>query len=94
MSGIVSTVPGGIKSIQRGTISVTATPGYTGSNTATITSVDTAKATIEYLGASGNDNNGVFGRCVLTNSTTVTGYISAATVGVIATVGYQVTEYY
>ena len=60
-----------VKSIQTGTITVSAT-----SQTATITSVDTAKAIVLPGGHSESDGaaalRGSFSRVVLTNATTVT----------------------
>ena len=77
MSGNLSSLSiggGQIKSIQRGVI---ASPG-----TATITSVNTSKSLLAYLGASAT---GAY--VVLTNSTTVTATGAA-------NVSYQVVEYY
>lgn len=77
--------PGVIKSVQRGTIIVT--------TTATITTVDTTKAIVDFLGFSSTvvsfdaqDQPNV----VLTNATTVTGTATAAG----ATVGFQIVEFY
>lgn len=79
----------GIKSIQRGTITIgnTAT-----SNTATLaTSVDPANSRIRYLGCGTNDNTSPEARVTLTNATTVT----ATRIGTSnnTTVSYEVTEY-
>jgi hypothetical protein len=84
----------GIKSIQRGTISIAA--GAT-SNTATITSVVTGNTRIKYLGYTANgtaDTPDI--ACILlalTNATTLT-----ATVGAVGTdtriVAYEVIEYW
>lgn len=93
----LSQFAGGIKSIQRGTISVTLTSGV-GSATATITSVNTSKSTIELLGASqsSNPSYGTYtdsrARVELTNSTTVTAFAAGANSPVV--VGYQVVEFY
>jgi hypothetical protein len=75
--------PGRIKSIQRGTIS--------GSATATITAVDTAKSILTNLGHSA-PGAGSIARLTFTNSTTIT-----ATNGGVdspGTTGFQVVEYY
>jgi hypothetical protein len=95
MSGIASTVSVGIKSIQRGTISITTSTG-TGSNTATITSVDTTKSEIQLLGGSGATTGTYSGflRIELTNATTVTAYYVGGTVGATIAIGYQVVEHY
>lgn len=79
-----------IKSIQRGVIVVTGA-----SNTATISSVNTNKSTLSFLGSdtNGSATNSVGpGRIELTNSTTVTatGYQSITGISV----GYQITETY
>lgn len=95
MSGIASTVSGGIKSIQRGTISVSVGAG-TGTATATITAVDTAKSEIQLLGGSGATSGTYSGflRIELTNATTVTAYYVGGGVGATIAVGYQVVEHY
>ena len=82
MTSLASLLGSGIKSIQRGTISVTAGS----SATATITAVNTAKTELRYLGAEVNA-----ARIALTNSTTVT----ATNAGVATVVvGFEVTERY
>lgn len=63
---------GGIKSIQRGTITIANTFG---TNTSTVTSVDTAKSELRFLGQTtnaGTDPANQIARLELTNSTTVT----------------------
>ena len=86
---------GGIKSIQRGTISLSA-GGGSASGTATITSVDTTKSEIQLLGASGVTAGAYSGflRVELTNATTVTAYYVGGGVGATISVGYQVVEHY
>lgn len=91
MSVFTQFAPNSIKSIQRGTISIT---GGNGSNTATITSVDTTKSLISFLGAtaySGAAADGQ-GRVELTDATTVTA--SRTNTNNSAVFGYQVVEYY
>lgn len=89
---VIEYYPGVIKSVQRGTITLATVT----SNTATITSVDTTKATLEMLGWNTNDtaNNPTNWdvRIVLTNATTITGTMgtASATVGL----GYQVVEWF
>lgn len=84
----------GIKSIQRGTITVSAAT----SNTATITSVDTTKTLISKLGSTTTVSVASYEpgrsecRVELTNATTVTAYKNTSTDSI--TVGYQVVEYY
>ena len=80
-------LPTGIKSIQRGTISLS-----TGSATVTITAVNTAKTELRHLGiASGTADLSGFARITLTNSTTIT----ANTNSVVATVvNWELTERY
>ncbi len=84
-----------IKSIQRGTISFTTSGGSSiSSSTATITSVDTAKAVIEFLGmttaSAGSEGSA---RVELTNATTVTAYCYQYGIAAAVVVGYQVVEY-
>lgn len=82
---------GGIKSIQRGTISIAA---LTTSATATITSVNTAKTELRYLGGGQLDGNGfaVFARVALTNSTTITATASSAP-NSACNVSWELTEF-
>lgn len=79
------------KSIQRGTISLGA--GVT-SLAATITSVDTSKSELRYLGVNGNAAavTDVICRLTLTSATQVTADRSAS--GNSAVVGFEVTEFY
>ena len=80
-----------IKSIQRGTIAITSAS----SNTATITSVDTAKTELRLLGYSVN-NTGTqqhVPRITLTNATTVTATRDTSA-GDTTTVSFELTEYY
>lgn len=95
MSTLGQFAGGGIKSIQRGTISVATTAGSS-SATATITSVDTSKSDIQLLGASGATSGSFSGftRAELTNATTVTAYYIGAGVSGNINVGYQVVERY
>lgn len=81
-----------IKSIQRGTIEITAGEGA--SDTATITAVVTAKTLLNYLGSSCDNDSHVNADCkiVLTNSTTVTASRSGNAGAV--TVSYEVIEFY
>ena len=67
----LSSLRSGIKSIQQGTITVA---NASASNTATISSVDTAKAVVMYGGHTGTANgvSACMGRATLTNATTVT----------------------
>jgi hypothetical protein len=81
---------GSIKSIQRGT--VTANGATTG--TATITSVNTAKTELRYLGFSSASAilDRINSRIDLTNATTVT--LTKATASDAATASFEVTEFY
>ena len=93
MSNLSQFSGGGIKSIQRGTITVTTSAGLA-TGTATITSVSTSKSMIILLGTrfTANDYGNVNCRLELTNSTTVTAYVNAA--GAALEIGYQVVEFY
>ena len=82
---------GGVKSVQRGTITVS---GTSQTNTATITAVDTSKSMISFTGFSGGamstyDN---WPRLFLTNSTTVTATRNGSSFSVV--VSYEVIEFY
>lgn len=96
MSNLSQFLGGGIKSIQRGTISVTLNGSGIGSSTATITSVTTTKADISILGSNvtGGSYPSTFhsARISLTNGTTVTANVSGGPSETIV-VGYQVVEY-
>ena len=80
----------GIKSIQRGVITLTTVT----SNTATITSVNTSKAVVLYGGTTIVNNEGssiTLAKVVLTNATTITvNRIGTSSTLVLA---YQVIEY-
>ena len=89
---VVEYVAGSIRSVQRGTINT----GTSASGTATITVVNTARTTLDYLGfTSPYSGAAVPGhsqcRLVLTNATTVT----ATGLGNLGerTIGYQVVEW-
>ena len=80
MTSLASLLGSGIKSIQRGTISVASGS----SATATITAVNTAKTELRYLGA-----EVASARIALTNSTTVTATNGS---GATVVVGFEITE--
>lgn len=80
MAGDISQFFGGIKSIQRGTVTV--------SSTATITSVDTTKTELRQLGFSSGSAD-PSARIVLTNATTIT-----CTGGGSSVASWELTEYY
>lgn len=85
---------GGIKSVQRGIITITAANT---SVTATISAVNTAKTELRYLGGGNYDSNlgAVFGRVVLTNSTTITASPSSSgTLNGNVIVSWELTEWY
>ena len=86
---VVEFNPGVIRSIQTGTIAVTTT-----SNTATITSVNTAKSCIVFNGcrASNGLSDDSFGRVALTNATTVTALRETA--AGTCTVAYSAVEFF
>lgn len=82
-----------IKSIQRGTVTVA---NGTASGSATISSVNTAKAELRFLGGTGRDaasgNYGVSPKISLTNSTTVS--VSFSSTSDFGQVSWELTEYY
>lgn len=89
---------GGIKSIQRGTLNINSAVGYT-SGTATISSVNTSKSVIRWLGATTDTISTAWAatlhtRLELTNSTTVTAYIGGPSgASWLIPVSWEVTEY-
>lgn len=91
MSSLTDFVGGGIKSIQRGTISI---GSLASSATATITAVNTSKTMLNFLGCytSTSSDSIYLPLLTLTNSTTVTA--SKGATGVSATVSYEVIEFY
>jgi hypothetical protein len=95
MSTLTQFSGGGIKSIQRGTISITS-PNSTA--TATVTSVNTAKSLLTHLGQSGyysaSSTDGLGNvRISLTNATTITAAAGATPNVVSYTVSYELVEY-
>lgn len=84
-------VPSLIKSIQRATIDVTSGT----SNTATITSVNTERARLRFLGVriTGSEDSGMI-RLALTNGTTVTATRFSDGGGTTAIVSFEVTEFF
>ena len=97
MSGTQRALIGaGIKSIQRGVITIA---GSTGSNTATITAVTTAKSELRLLGSTTATSGGIspnndFVKLVLTNTTTVTASRQNAAAPSAIDVSWEVTESY
>ena len=91
-TGNLSSLFGGIKSIQRGTIPITGV-----STTATISAVDTSKSELRYLGSTYDGGgsptiNQSYVNLVLTNSTTLTATKTA--VAGAGTVSWELTERY
>jgi hypothetical protein len=78
--------PSGIKSIQRGVVSL----NNSTSATAVISAVNVAKSEIRYLGC-GNNGTAQTARVELTNSTTVSAITAIATSN---SFGFEVTEWY
>lgn len=88
---VVEYIPGFLKSIQRGTIALTGVS----SNTATITSVDTSKSVLIFLGmltAELSSPQRITTRLTLTDATTVTASRAVGTGN--NTISYQVVEHY
>lgn len=95
MSSLTQFFGGSIKSIQRGTITIAIS---TASQTATISSVDTSKSELRFLGETVDGSPAVgalanaLSRVVLTNSTTITATRgAAATVNTV--VSWELTEW-
>ena len=84
---------GRVRSLQRGTIVLA---GGAGSNTATITAVDTANSRLRLLGTSYDTaaatQTNTWARIALTNATTITATRTGTTGGL--TVSYEILEYY
>lgn len=80
-----------IKSIQRGVINITVA-----SATATITSVNTSKSELRYLGGDGRDGGAVpmVPRLVLTNSTTITATSLQSNGSLSTNVSWELTEHF
>lgn len=91
---VVEYFPGVLKSVQRGTVDMTTVT----SKTATITSVDTTKSTVDHLGFNSNwPATPAYGsvtraRWALTNATTVTATVGNAS-NASCSLGYQVAEF-
>lgn len=86
---------GGIKSVQRGTISLT---GDNATATATVSAVDVTKSQLAMLGLSAksgdtNVTSESFTRLSLTNSTTITATRGTAVYGIQTTVSWELTEF-
>ena len=80
---------GGVKSVQRGTISISSAT----SATQTITAVDPLKTMINHLGETMSQDSTLYlARLSLTNSTTVTATRTTTTSS--TTVSYEVIEFY
>lgn len=87
---VIEFIPGVLKSLQRGGISVASAT----SNTATISAVDTSKAIVSYTGqtATATAPREVWGNITLTNSTTVTAAKNTAGT-TTSVIGYEVWEF-
>ena len=95
MSNFSQFSSGGIKSVQRGTISLT---GSNTTATATVSAVDVTKSQLAMLGLStdsGNTNvtSESFTRLSLTNSTTITATRGTVGLGIHTTVSWELTEF-
>lgn len=93
-----SYVPSAVKSVQRGTITITSDTSGAGttSNTATITSVNTTYSAVDCLGWSNNngtDQAGIVIGAVLTNATTVTATMFNDANGSISILSFEVMEF-
>lgn len=94
MARSIAPVPGGIKSVQRGTVTLA---GSFSSATATVVSVDMNKAELRMLGftssAAGSVNGTSMPMIVLTNPTTITASRAGAGADAVS-VSYELTEIY
>ena len=81
-----------IKAIQRGVVSIT---GTNTSATATITSVNTSKTELRWLGSQGAiaQSQGITANIVLSNATTITATRGDGTSGTALNVSWELTEY-
>ena len=87
-----------IKSIQRGSISISSLPNSTGSAAIAISAVNTAKTEVRFLGGSGYSDSAInttqIGYLTLTNSTTLTASVSRSEPGFAVRIAWELTEYY
>ena len=95
LSALKTALTGGsvrvVKSVQRGTITLTSTS----STSANISAVNTSKSVLNYLGMTTlMDSTRVLIQLALTNSTTVTAKTNGATETYPSTVSFEVIEYY
>lgn len=90
--GVTAFIPSGIKSIQRGTVTIAAGAA---SGTAAIAAVTLAKTEIRFLGSTtiGAETHWS-ARVALTNATTVTATRDNPGSGVTSAVSFEVTEWY
>lgn len=93
MSQIISSGGARIKSIQRGTITIT---GAT-SNTALITAVNTANSILRLLGITSStalNDNQAYARLVLTDSTTITAFVNTSPGASSVVASFEIVEYW
>lgn len=91
MSNLTQFLGSGVKSIQRGTISLAATSGTSGTSTLS-PAVDTAKSELRYLGMGADSPTNVLAYLTLTNTTTVTATRASAIANIV--VSWELTEFY
>ncbi len=89
MAGDINQFFGSIKSIQRGTITIT---GAVTSQTATITSVDTTKSQLRMLGCSVTTSVNEIAYLALTNAPTITATRAASANTTV--ISWELTETY
>jgi hypothetical protein len=87
MSTLSQFSSGAVKSIQRGTLSISSST----TGTATISSVNTSKTELRYLGISSGSAGSDVTRIVLTNATTITATCGSSITG---TVSWELTEFF
>ena len=87
-----------IKSVQRGSISVSSGANPTGSVAIAISAVNTSKTEVRFLGGSGYSDSSLaitqLAQLALTNSTTLTASASRGAAGFEVRVSWELTEYY
>lgn len=93
MARRVSNMPGTLKSVQRGTISISGAA----SATATVAAVDTSKSELRHLGSRVGSVSGCerdYIEIVLTNSTTITATRGNSVSGTPGVVSWELLEYH
>ena len=88
---VVEWASAAVDSVQQGTVDITGAGVFTGTDT--ITTVDTSRSAVIYLGGSTTNSGIQYGGVYLTDATTITAESGLATANGTLTVGYVVVEF-